>query len=145
MCTCLSSCVFAWQEDRQRVLPTSNQLCEESLTMPLDLDSSQGPQRQHFHTHTAYSIQHTGFVPTSSNSFHCGGVTASQAEICCPPLLNPGRKQMSDRAKGFFFFCTNYLMCDLGACLPVMHSLWFIPSFNLSSNLFATAEPVSQQ
>lgn len=30
-------------------------------------------------------------------------------------------------------------MCDLGAWLPVMCSLWFILSFNLSSNLFATA------
>lgn len=45
----------------------------------------------------------------------------------------------------FFFFCSNYLMCDLGAWVPVMRSLWFILSFNLSSNLFATAEPVSQQ
>lgn len=36
-------------------------------------------------------------------------------------------------------------MCDLGTWLPVMCSLWFVLSFNLSSNLFATAEPVSQQ
>lgn len=34
------------------------------------------------------------------------------------------------------FFCTNYLMCDLRARLPVMRGRWFILSFNLSSNLF---------
>lgn len=37
------------------ILPESNQLCEELLTTPLDLDSSLGPQKQHFHT--AYSTQ----------------------------------------------------------------------------------------
>lgn len=56
MCVCLSLCVFL-REDRQCILPESNQLCEELLTTPLDLDSSLGPQKQHFHTVTAYSTQ----------------------------------------------------------------------------------------
>lgn len=53
MYVCL--CVSFFREDRQYILPQSNQLREELLTMPLDLDSSLGPQKQHFHT--AYSTQ----------------------------------------------------------------------------------------
>lgn len=107
--------------------------------MPLDLASSLVPQRQHFHT----DIHHTSFVPASSNSVCCRGVTTRQAGICCPPFPYPSRKQRRDREARFF--CTNYLMCDLGAWLHVMCSLCFILSFNLSSNLFATVELVSQQ
>lgn len=53
MYVCL--CVSFFREDRQCIRPESNQLCEELLTTPLDLDSSLGPQKQHFHT--AYSTQ----------------------------------------------------------------------------------------
>lgn len=96
-----------------------------------------------------HNIKHTqAFVPASSNRFHCRGVTTRQAEIRWPPFSNPQQKTEEIQRHGILFFIifsTNYLMCDLRACLTVIGSLSFILSFNLSSNLFATAEPVSQQ
>lgn len=137
-CLCVNSCLSVYVSKSDAASFPNLTSC---VTMPLDLGLITGPTKATFsHRH---NIHHTGFVPVSSNSFHCGGVTARQAGICCPPFPNLSRKQRRDRDGGFF--CTNYLMCDLGAWLPVMPSLWFILSFNLSSNLFATAERVSQQ
>lgn len=134
---CARACVCVCQEDRRRIPSKSNQLRNCAIGFGAH---RRGPQRQHFHTDITCATQAL-FQPLQT-VFHCGGVTACQAGICCPPFPKPqqkNRREMETRV-GLGgvggFFCTNYLMCDLRARLPVMRGRWFILSFNLSSNLF---------
>lgn len=140
-CLCVNFCPSVYVS---KIAGASFPNLTSCVTMSLDLGSSLGLQRQHFpfghniHHRLCSSLFKLFFIPLRCDSTPGGDLlpTISSTEY-------RGETETVFFFPLIFFFCTNYQMCDLGAWLPVMCSLWFILSFNLSSNLFATA--VSQQ
>lgn len=132
---CLSLCEFllvcVCQFDRRCILPKSNQLRNYVVGFRLIAGPTKATfsRRRNIH-HRLCSSLFKQFLLLRCDS--------TPGRDLLPTTSRPQQKT-EERRRPFFPLCTNYLMCDLGALLPVLCSLWFILSFNLSHNLSATA------